>query len=591
VKIKLFWKLGLSYFLMVAAVLAGLDLYINRILKRHAADRSIAQLDSTARLLLSKLPPYLDEPALREWMDWSKEQTGARITLVAQDGTVLADSEGDPRTMENHGSRPEIVEARSKGRGHAIRFSTTVQRDLVYWAVRLDRVEWARYLRLAILPEQHEQAAADIRRNLLYGSLLLLALAFTLSLLFSRHFSTRIRELTEFSGRIAQGQFSPLRYRGAADELHDLARSLNQTAAALCATIERLTEERNRSATILESMVDAVVVVDTAKRVVFGNSAFRRLVEAGEGIAGKDLLEVVRLVGLHTALDDALENKRGVRLHSSGAGTAKGVWDISIAPVMSASGELAGAVAVLHDISEVRRLEQVRRDFIANISHELKTPLATILGFAETLLTGALEDEQHNRRFVGIIREQAAGMAKLTEDLLDLSRIEAGQFKLEFEPVALSESVANAAQAMEPAIKEKRLTLSFDLPASLPRVRADRMRLRQVVAVLLDNAIKYTSQGGRVAIRAFPSEDQKMVTVEVEDTGMGILSTDLPRVFERFYRVDKSRTRQTGGYGLGLAIARHIVEIHGGRIWAESEVGRGSTFSFTLPAAGGPPTA
>jgi two-component system phosphate regulon sensor histidine kinase PhoR len=452
-------------------------------------------------------------------------------------------------------------------------------------------VEWARYLRLAILPEQHEQAAADIRRNLLYGSLLLLALAFTLSLLFSRHFSARIRELTEFSGRIAQGEFSPLRYRGAADELHDLARSLNQTAAALSATIERLTEERNRSATILESMVDAVVVVDTAKRVVFGNSAFRRLMEVGEGIAGKDLLEVVRLVGLHTALDDTLENKRGVRLHSGGEGTAKGVWDISIAPVMSASGELAGAVAVLHDISEVRRLEQVRRDFIANISHELKTPLATILGFAETLLTGALEDEQHNRRFVGIIREQAAGMAKLTEDLLDLSRIEAGQFKLEFEPVALSESVANAAQAMEPAIKEKRLTLSFDLPASLPRVRADRMRLRQVVAVLLDNAIKYTSQGGRVAIRAFPSEDQKMVTVEVEDTGMGILSTDLPRVFERFYRVDKSRTRQTGGYGLGLAIARHIVEIHGGRIWAESEVGRGSTFSFTLPAAGGPPTA
>jgi two-component system phosphate regulon sensor histidine kinase PhoR len=144
---------------------------------------------------------------------------------------------------------------------------------------------------------------------------------------------------------------------------------------------------------------------------------------------------------------------------------------------------------------------------------------------------------------------------------------------------------------MEPAIKEKRLTLSFDLPASLPRVRADRMRLRQVVAVLLDNAIKYTSQGGRVTVRAFPSEDQKMVTVQVEDTGMGILSTDLPRVFERFYRVDKSRTRQTGGYGLGLAIARHIVEIHGGRIWAESEVGRGSTFSFTMPAAGEPPAA
>lgn len=585
VKIRLFWKLGLTYFVLVAVVLVGLDLYISRILKRYAAERATTELDTTARLLLARLPETHSVAALLAWMEWARGQTGARVTLIGEDGTVLADSERDPRTMENHGTRPEILEARATGTGHAIRFSTTLRQDLVYWALRIDGVEWVRYLRLAVLPEQFEEAAADIHRKLLLGSLLAFVLALALSALFSQHFSARIRELTLFSGRIARGEFSPLRYRGAADELHDLARSLNQTAQALSATIERLTEERNRSATILESMVEGVVVVDPGKRIVFGNSAFRRLVEAREEIAGKDLLEVVRLVGLHTALDDALRHKRGMRLHASGEGATKGGWDISIAPVMSGTGEPAGAVAVLHDVSEVRRLEQVRRDFIANVSHELKTPLATILGFAETLLTGALEDREHNRRFVSIIRDQAASMAKLTEELLDLSQIEAGQLKLELEPLALPEWVANCVQVMESAMKQKRLALSLDMPASLPSVRADRMRLRQVLGILLDNAVKYTPEGGRVTLRAFASEDRKAVTIQVEDTGIGILSTDLPRVFERFYRVDKSRTRESGGYGLGLAIARHIVENHGGRIWAESQAGRGSTFSFTLPAA------
>ncbi len=583
-KIRLFWKLGLTYFVLVAAVLLGLDLYISRILRREAAERTAIELGTTARLLLANLPETLSDAALQAWMGWARGQTDARLTLIAEDGTVLADSERDPQAMDSHATRPEIAQAKVSGTGHSIRFSTTLQRDLVYFAQRLDGMEWARYLRLAVRLERSQELAADIRRKVLFGSLLALGLAVALSALFSQHFSTRIRELTLFSGRIAKGEFAPLRYRGAADELQELARSLNQTAAALSVTIARLTEERNRSATILESMVEGVVVVDPSKRIVFGNSAFRRLVQAGEEIAGKDLLEVVRLVGLHTALDDALRHKRGMRVHASGEGATKGAWDISIAPVMSATGQLAGAVAVLHDISEVRRLEQVRRDFIANVSHELKTPLATILGFAETLLTGALEDQEHNRRFVSIIRDQAASMAKLTEDLLDLSQIEAGQLKLELEPLVLPELLTSCLHAMEPAMKQKRLALSLDLPASLPTVRADRMRLRQVVGILLDNAVKYTPEGG-VTLRAFASEDQKTVTVQIEDTGIGILSTDLPRVFERFYRVDKSRTRESGGYGLGLAIARHIVENHGGRIWAESQAGRGSTFSFTLPAA------
>ena len=585
VKTRLFWKLGLTYFVLVAVVLLGLDLYISRVLKRYAEERALSELNTTAQLLRAKLPQGEGHAPLLAWMDWAKSQTHARVTLVAGDGTVLADSEADPQTMENHGTRPEILAAGATGMGHSIRFSSTLQRDLVYLAVRLDDVPWARYLRLAVLPRHLEEAVADIRRNLWLGSLLAFVLALALSAIFSRHFSARIRELTLFSGRIAKGEFSPLRYRGAGDELQDLARSLNRTAESLSATIARLTEERNRSAAILESMVEGVVVVDTSKRIVFGNSAFRRLVAAKEEIADRELLEAVRVVGLHTALDESLRHRRGMRLETRGEGATKGVWDISIAPVLSGTGELAGAVAVLHDVSEVRRLEQVRRDFVANVSHELKTPLATILGFAETLLAGAMEDREHNRRFVTIIRDQAASLAKLTEELLDLSQIEAGQLKLDLEPLALPELLTHCLQAMEAAVKQKGIAASLDLPASLPLVLADRRRLGQVVGILLDNAVKYTPEGGRVTLRAFTSADNKAVTIQVEDTGIGILSTDLPRVFERFYRVDKSRARETGGYGLGLAIARHIVEIHGGRIWAESEAGRGSTFCFTLPAA------
>jgi two-component system phosphate regulon sensor histidine kinase PhoR len=256
------------------------------------------------------------------------------------------------------------------------------------------------------------------------------------------------------------------------------------------------------------------------------------------------------------------------------------------------SGGQAGAALVLHDISDLRRLERVRRDFVANVSHEFKTPLTAIQGFAETLLGGALEDEQHNRRFVEIIRTHSSRLARLTDDLLELSRIEEGRTELERRPVSIRGIAVTCVDTMRPRLERKRLRLDMRLPADLPDVKADPWRLREILQNLLDNAVQYTPENGRIWVEAAEVADKTaggaepaQVIVTVGDTGIGIPQAEQQRIFERFYRVDAARSREAGGTGLGLAIAKHLVESHGGRIWVESEVGMGSRFSFSLPVA------
>jgi two-component system phosphate regulon sensor histidine kinase PhoR len=240
-------------------------------------------------------------------------------------------------------------------------------------------------------------------------------------------------------------------------------------------------------------------------------------------------------------------------------------------------------VLVLHEITELRRLERVRQDFVANVSHEFRTPLTAIQGFAETLLGGALEDPANRRRFVEIIREHAGRLARLTEDLLELSRIEAGELKLEFQPVSVQQLVGSCAETVGMKAKAKRLAVELMIPEGLPAVRGDPNRLQEVLQNLLDNAVQYTPPGGRVAASAAVTDGQIVITVA--DTGIGIPQAEQSRIFERFYRVDAARSREAGGTGLGLSIARHIVEAHGGRIWVESAVGEGSRFHFSIPAA------
>jgi two-component system, OmpR family, phosphate regulon sensor histidine kinase PhoR len=386
------------------------------------------------------------------------------------------------------------------------------------------------------------------------------------------------------------------------DELGSLARTMNETASHLEATIRTLSGERNQSSAILRSMVEGVAVIDAQERLVFYNRAFSDILALqASGLEGIPIIEVVRNTDLLKLIRRALQGEEGLQSDIVTGIVQPRCFAVTAAPVKrlethpggtgrkSAGNEAtpaekpSGAVVVLHDVTELRRLERVRQDFVANVSHEFKTPLTAIQGFAETLLGGALEDPKNNRRFLEIIREHAQRLARLTDDLLKLARIEAGKLELEFQPMSLAELIEGCAETTLLKASRKEIVLEIEVPPGLPAVYGDQSLLREVLQNLLDNAIQYTPPGGRILVSATTGARDAVVTVS--DTGIGIPLADQERIFERFYRVDAARSREAGGTGLGLSIAKHIVDVHGGRIWVESQVGRGSDFSFSIPLA------
>jgi two-component system phosphate regulon sensor histidine kinase PhoR len=592
VRIKLFWKLGLTYLALLLAVLLAVDIYAARVLHSgyiHAADE---QLSSLARLMINRPPPLDDPSGLKTWTEWMA-RSGARVTVITADGLVLADSAHDPETMENHANRPEFIQAMAQGQGSSVRHSHTLDRDLVYRAVRYQPpTSPPVILRLALPLAQIDSALAEIRRRLWAASLVLLVLGGAASFYLSRSFSTRVERLKEFSRRVAAGDFHPLAREDFSDELADLALALNDTAAQLGQTIRTLTDERNRSATILRSMVEGVAVVDAKERIIFCNQAFREILGLETtSYEGRPLIEVLRQSDLLGVIREALDGHEVVQSEVVVGTIRPRSFSMTAAPLPAHASEGSleraarpeGAVVALHNITELRRLERVRRDFVANVSHEFKTPLTAIQGFAETLLAGALEDRENNRRFLAIIRDHANRLARLTDDLLTLSRIEAGKLELELRPTSPAEIIEPCLETTRMKAKSKRIVLTVELPDDFPPVRGDAGRLREVLQNLLDNAVQYTPAGGRIHVSMALRDRQAVFTVA--DTGIGIPQAEQERVFERFYRVDAARSREAGGTGLGLSIAKHIVEAHGGRLWVESAVGQGSRFHFSIPLA------
>jgi two-component system phosphate regulon sensor histidine kinase PhoR len=406
----------------------------------------------------------------------------------------------------------------------------------------------------------------------------------------------RLKDLKEFAARIARGDFRPMtaEERTDEDELNELAKELNEVAARLGATVAKLTAERDRSRSILRSMAEGVAVIDAQERVIFCNAAFAQIWGAqAPAYEGKSIVETIRQPDILELIRKALAGEDGVQGEISVGGGRQRNFSVTATLVPTAEAANAaealsvtarrGAVVVLHEITELRRVEQVRKDFVANVSHELRTPLTAIQGFAETLLSGALEDQQNNRRFVEIIRSHAARLSRLTDDLLKLSRIEAGKLEPETRPVAIEELLEAGADAARIAAAPKQLALTVNSPVDLPAARGDANLLREVLRNLLDNAVQYTPAGGRIEVSVAAQNGNVVVTVA--DTGIGIPQAEQSRIFERFYRVDAARSREVGGTGLGLSIAKHIVEAHGGKIWVESEVGQGSRFHFSIPVA------
>jgi two-component system phosphate regulon sensor histidine kinase PhoR len=400
------------------------------------------------------------------------------------------------------------------------------------------------------------------------------------SLLISRSFSRRVERLQSFSRRVAEGDFRPIEADRSGDTLEVLAASLNDSAARLDRAIRTLTEERNLSSAILGSMVEGVAVVNSGERLVFANEGFAEILELGvPPQSGSSLVETVRQTELIEAVRAVLSGAPRVEAEIVTGTLRQHFFAATVASVKAA--ENSGAVIVLHDITDLRKLERVRRDFVANVSHEFKTPLTAIQGFAETLLAGAMDDPQNRIRFLQIILDHSRRLARLTDDLLELSKMDADRVDLEVDRLSVSQFVQSCIETTQRSAAEKNLRVSVNLKNSLPDIAADRRRLAEVLQNLLDNAVQYTPSGGRITVSA--SSDGEEVEFTVSDTGIGIPKVDQPRIFERFYRVDVARSREVGGTGLGLSIAKHLVEAHGGRIWVESEVGQGSQFHFTVP--------
>jgi two-component system phosphate regulon sensor histidine kinase PhoR len=577
---SIFGKLLLSAFLLITVTLVVLDSYLTR----YAAQRHLEEVRQRLAIEAQILAGELESVAPSEREAWARRagpRAKARITIIDAKGVVLADSEQDPETMENHAQRPEIREAYEGRTGVSIRHSATLGRDLCYLALPLrSGGQPGLVLRLAVPLEELRGAIAAVRWRILAASAVAAGLALAMAYLFSRRFARRIRRLQRFADSLLGARSREKLLPDAEDELGALASSLGRMAAQLEDLIDKLTLESGRREAILASMMEGVLAVDQELRVTFCNGAFARAIGARLPLPeGLPVLELVRDPTLLDLLSRALVANETIqqRLQLVAAGSRS--FEVQAAPL--AAGSRRGAIAILHDITELERLERVRRDFVANVSHELRTPLTAIRGYAETLLDGALEDPANNRRFVEIIRAHAIRLNNIASDLLVLSELESGQPTAEPEPVSVRAALEAALRTVESEARVRGVTVRAGRLEDA-EVLGQKIRLEQALVNLLDNAVKFNRQGGEVVVETARTPDG-LVKITISDSGIGIPSEDLPRVFERFYRVDRARSREVGGTGLGLSIVRHVVERMNGAVSVESQLGKGSTFVVSLP--------
>ncbi|HZK25075.1 MAG TPA: ATP-binding protein [Oscillospiraceae bacterium] len=572
--------------LLLAVLLLGIGLtwfmrgfYLNTIKSRLAEE---AQL--TGELLKPLLSDYAVDFKLSEtdaYIEYLGAKTNSRITLLSPEGVVIGDSLEPAHLMDNHLTRPEIIAARQDGTGNAIRFSETSNEELLYTAVSLvQNNQVMGYLRLALPLAQLNTALARLRYGLLLGMGLVLLLTLTISYPLAASVTRPLKEIADTAGRIAQGELSSRIISTQKDEIGGLAAAVNEMAESLQVQLEVVRENRDQLETILTTMVEGIVVFNQDGYAVIVNPAAVEMLNLRpDQWLGKQDLELIRNHALHEKICTVRKKKVYLEHELTLQFPHKRVLMVSLAPVRTNQREAAGVLAVLHDISQLRRLEQVRTDFVANVSHELRTPLTAIRGFAETLANDDKLDDETTARFVQIIWREAQRLQLLIEDILKLSQIESGQITVSKEPVDLQAVIGEVSERL--AIPLQEFQFKVNLPEAVPRVKGDSGLLSQAIYNLLDNAIKYTLAGGTITIKV--EEQQSMVSLQVSDSGIGIPDEAQERIFERFFRVDSARSRRLGGTGLGLAIVKHIVEAHQGRIELTSQEGVGTTITLLLP--------
>jgi len=579
------WRLSLGYVGLILVITLTMGFYIVRQSEENYLEQLRENLLHQAELTSEALAPYLgDSLKLQQQVSKMAAVGKTRITVVGFNGTVLADSEADPAGMENHRFRPEIKGALDEGSGWAVRNSSTLKQDLLYVAFFYEPEQTV--FRLAVPQAWAELSLTELRRTIVTAVLLASLAGLVLSLWFAAGITRPLEDLTLAAARIAHGDLHKRVLPKGKDEVAVLGRTVNHMADSLEEKVQELTWAKSRLESILNNMDSGVIVFNRAGRVELTNPTFRSLFGLKESeIMGRRALEIIRDARFQELLE--LSSREGekaqMELVMGQAGSEK-ILEVFYAPIKR-NRDNEGTLVVFHEITQLRKLERIRSEFVANVSHELRTPLTSVKGYAETLLDGALEDPKISRKFVGIINDEAERLTRLINDLLDLSRLESQAVVMHQTPVDPGKAAENCLARLAPIYQAREIKVTAEIPDNLPPVWADWDWLQQVLGNLVDNAVKYNRVGGEVVVRATPENGG--VRFEVQDTGPGIPRESLDRIFERFYRVEKARSRKMGGTGLGLAIVKHVVESHGGRLGVDSTLGRGSTFWFWLPAAPG----
>jgi two-component system phosphate regulon sensor histidine kinase PhoR len=583
------WKLFFSYLLIVLIPFLVAERYLashlraqlliqieNRLLKEALLIKTIIEKEGAK----GELSYHIDDLVKKMGGDIKD-----RITFIDDTGRVLGDTDvpaNEISNMEDHSRRPEFVAAQQGSHGVAIRYSTTLEKHMMYLAVRVvsdgDSLGVAR---VSVPLTQVEDLTRRTEYVLFTAFLLCAALILVFSIVASRRLSRPVEEMSRAAEEISRGNFDIKVYPGVQGELQALGKSINLMASEIQRKLREITQEKETLNTILRGMSDGVMVVDAQGRIILINNVLEELLERPPAVFGKMPVEVIRSAELQDGFAAALEEGKIFRMALTvGASDGDKVFDVIIARLMP-EGRTEGAVAVFHDITDLKRIEKVRKDFVANVSHELRTPLTSIKGYSETICHEKFQDDTKIRSFAEIILKHANRLSALVEDLLSLTKLESEKSVANKRKINFRDVLDSSVPMVKPAAEEKHLTIETDTVPEVIEAWADRDQIAQALINLLDNAIKYTPEGGTVRVLTKDVDDELHVTVE--DTGLGIPREDIDRIFERFYRVDKNRSRDMGGTGLGLSIVKHIIQGHGGKVWVRSMLDEGSAFSFSLP--------
>ncbi|MBA4422489.1 MAG: hypothetical protein C0390_05220 [Syntrophus sp. (in: bacteria)] len=578
-KTRLFTKLLIAFVATGILVAAAAEYLVERQLKsgliRWIEDEMTAEANIISLMPMEEIAKHAVELA---------ERSRSRLTLIDALGRVITDTDRRDVEMDSHLNRSEIQEARLKGNGASTRYSHSLKMDMLYVAFLLgDQKQPKGYIRLSRSLQEVKGPIDQLRQTVLKDLILVVFFSLLIALLFSLRLISPLRKLAAFTEKARTGNISGQIRIESRDEIGALAENINGMVEVLHKKIRNADEERRKLQAVFTGMVEGIVVLDAHNRIETINRGMEEIIGSRSSeICGRTLIETFRNVPLHDALERFGTTREKVVQEITLEGENPVILDVTISAVQGEDGGEQKTMLVFHDVTRLKKLERIRTDFVANVTHEIRTPLTAIIGFVETLQQGAVDNRGKTLEFLQTINENAQRLNRLVDDLLTLTGIELGETNFHWERLTIEDALDQALAVVTARIIEKNLTLLKEIHPDLPPIKADRDRLIQILLNILDNAVKFTPEGGTITVTASPGAKQDLI-VRIADTGVGISKGEIPRLGERFYRADKARSRGLGGTGLGLSIVKHLMTVHQGRMVIESSLGRGTTVSLHFP--------